>query len=204
MPLSPIVSSCLLSLGIGCASNIIAQRLKAYNAGIPFVFDDGLFFRFAVLSVITTPVNYYWQMWLEKTFPGWKTAPRQPGAASESDAEKGLSFKDDDKKDDSKTVKVRDWWNIFKKWFADCITLGALLNTAMFLILMGFMEGKSQAQIQTNLQVDMWKIIWDSYKIWPIANFISTTYCPVEKRIVFLSFCGLIWNVYLTLVATEL
>lgn len=51
---------------------------------------------------------------------------------------------------------------------------------------------------------EMWTIIWDSYKVWPVANFFSTTYCPVERRIVFLSFCGLLWNIYLTLVAARL
>ncbi|KAF1961697.1 integral membrane protein-like protein [Byssothecium circinans] len=205
MPLPPIVSSCLLSLAIGCASNLIAQKLKAHSAGIPFVFDDTLFYHFAILSVITTPVNYYWQYWLERTFPGWKPAPQSHPHAS-PDVEKGIPLRDDgeDKRSHTDDTKVRDWRNIFCKWFSDCITIGALLNTSMFLVLMGLMEGKSNEQIVGNLRNDMWKIIWDSYKIWPIANLVSTMYVPVEKRIVFLSFCGLLWNIYLTLVAARL
>ncbi|KAF2634097.1 hypothetical protein P280DRAFT_335559 [Massarina eburnea CBS 473.64] len=205
MPLPPIVSSCLLSLAIGCASNLIAQQLKAHNTGEPFAFDETLFLHFAILSVITTPVNYYWQNWLERTFPGWKPGKITHTAAL-SDAEKGTPSREDgeNKRALEKDARVRDWWNIFRKWFCDCITFGALLNTTMFLVLMGVMEGKKWEQIEGNLKVDMWKIIWDSYKIWPIANLVSTTYVPVERRIVFLSFCGLLWNVYLTMVATKL
>jgi hypothetical protein len=51
---------------------------------------------------------------------------------------------------------------------------------------------------------EMFPIIFDSYKVWPIANFFSTTYCPAERRIIFLSCCGLLWNIYLSLVAARL
>jgi len=185
-------------------SNIIAQKLKAYSDGLPFVFDQKLFVQFAVVSVVSTPVNYHWQAWLERTFPGWKMA-KQRQAATSDDAEKAIILKEDgEDKRAIEEVRVRNWPNIFCKWFTDCITMGALLNTTMFLVLMGYMESKTWVQIGNNLKHDMWPIIWDSYKVWPIANFFSTTYCPVERRIVFLSFCGLIWNVYLTIAATKL
>jgi hypothetical protein len=205
MPLPPIVSSCLLSLAIGCASNIIAQWLNAHFGSKPFVFDQALFIRFALLSVLTTPVNYYWQSWLERTFPGWKHVKRSD-VSSTSDIESGIPLKDEgeDKRVMEKEVRVRNWWNILCKWFCDCITFGALLNTTMFLVLMGVMEGKAWAQIEDMLRRDMWTIIWDSYRIWPIANLISTMYVPVEKRVVFLSFFGLLWNIYLTLFAARM
>ncbi|KAF2193041.1 hypothetical protein K469DRAFT_730026 [Zopfia rhizophila CBS 207.26] len=199
MPLPPIVSSCLYALGIGCVSNIIAQKLKAYSNDVPFVFDQKLFLQFAFVAVITTPVNYCWQNWLERTFPGWKMV-KQKRKASSDDTEKAVFIQDDgeNKRAIEEEVRVRDWWNIFKKWFTDCITIGALFNTFLFLVLMGMME------IGDDLRNEMWQIIWDSYKMWPIANFFSTTYCPVERRIVFFSFCGLLWNVYLTLVTARL
>lgn len=49
-------------------------------------------------------------------------------------------------------VRVRDWWNIFRKWFLDCITMGALLNTVLFLVIMGVLKGKSSEQITTDLR----------------------------------------------------
>lgn len=105
--------------------------------------------------------------------------------------------------------------------------MGALLNQSMFLILIGIMKGKTVAMIVQDFRnvgslrcgepnhdcrrgekltsdQELFGLIFDSYKVWPIANFFSTTFIPVERRIVFLSFCGLLWNIYLSLVAARL
>lgn len=102
--------------------------------------------------------------------------------------------------------------------------MGALLNQSMFLILIGIMKGKTmgmivqdfrhvrtlkknQDKLQTRIltcEQELFGLIFDSYKVWPIANFFSTTLVPVERRIIFLSFCGLLWNIYLSLVAARL
>lgn len=47
-------------------------------------------------------------------------------------------------------------------------------------------------------------IIVDSYKIWPIASIVSFSFVPVEKRIVFLSFIGFLWGIYMSLVAARI
>lgn len=47
-------------------------------------------------------------------------------------------------------------------------------------------------------------IIVDSYKIWPIASIINFAFIPVEKRIVFLSSVGVLWGIYMSLVAAAL
>lgn len=103
-----------------------------------------------------------------------------------------------------------------------CITMGALLNQSMFLVLIGIMKRKTVALIAQDFRnasfinirahccrlltahQELFGLIFDSYKVWPIANFFSTTFIPVERRIVFLSFCGLLWNIYLSLVAARL
>ncbi len=41
------------------------------------------------------------------------------------------------------------------------------------------------------------------YKVWPIASIISFTCVPVERRIVFASFVGLLWGVYISLLAAR-
>lgn len=148
MKLPPIAVACLSALAIDSCSNVIAQRLKAWNESKPFVFDRVLFFQFAFMVVLTAPINFHWQCWLERTFPGWKIVKqeRAPGAGDE---EKGIPLKDDgaDKKMVEEDVRVRDWWNIFRKWFTDCITMGALLNQSMFLVLMGFLKHKTLTMI---------------------------------------------------------
>ncbi|KAF2477642.1 uncharacterized protein BDR25DRAFT_207832 [Lindgomyces ingoldianus] len=205
MKLPPIATACLLALGIDCCSNVIAQRLKAWKNDVPFVFDHVLFIQFAIMVCITAPINFHWQAWLERAFPGWKVVKLKVDDTTLDAEEKGVFLRGEGTHmQREEEVRVRNWWNIFKKWFTDCITMGALLNTTMFLVIMGFMKGKTSAQIGADMKNETLKIIFDSYKVWPIANFFSTTYCPVEKRIVFLSCCGLFWNIYLSLVAARL
>ncbi|CAN9336171.1 unnamed protein product [Alternaria alternata] len=191
MKLPPIAVACLSALAIDSCSNIIAQRLKAWNESKPFVFDRVLFTQFAIMVVLTAPINYHWQNWLERAFPGWKTV-RQTRAVGEGEEEKGIMLREDG---DGKSIVEEE---------VRCITMGALLNQSMFLILIGLMKGKTVALIVQDFRNELFGLIFDSYKVWPIANFFSTTFVPVERRIVFLSFCGLLWNIYLSLVAARL
>jgi hypothetical protein len=120
MKLPPIAVACLSALAIDSCSNVIAQRLKAWNESKPFVFDRVLFLQFAFMVVVTAPVNFHWQCWLERAFPGWKTV-KQERPMGVGEEEKGMMLKEDgdDKKMIEEDVRVRDWWNIFRKWFTD-------------------------------------------------------------------------------------
>lgn len=116
--------------------------------------------------------------------------------------------------------------NTLTKWFVDCITLGAIFNTIAFLVIMGFLKGQGRDQIWFNIQTvcilvlllffsfvfslsDMMlnerqetiPIIVAGYKIWPIASIISFSFVPVHRRIVWLNFVGLLWGIYMSLVA---
>jgi hypothetical protein len=123
MRLPPIAIACGSALIIDCCSNYIAQRLRAWRDGTPFVFDRVLFFQFAFMVVLTAPINYHWQHWLERTFPGWKLAKQtRPATALDTDlAEKAAAVKDDgaDKRMVEEEVWQRNWSNIFRKWFTD-------------------------------------------------------------------------------------
>lgn len=90
------------------------------------------------------------------------------------------------------------------KWFIDCMTIGALFNTIMFLVLIGGLKGQGIEQIMRNVRGETVGIIVNSYKIWPIASIISFSFVPAEKRIVFLSCVGLLWGIYMSLVAANL
>lgn len=47
-------------------------------------------------------------------------------------------------------------------------------------------------------------IIVASYKIWPVASLISFSFVPVERRIVFLSLVGLLWGIYVSMLAAKI
>lgn len=96
-----------------------------------------------------------------------------------------------------------NWRNTMTKWFIDCITLGAIFNTVAFLLLMGVLKAKPLPDIVDTIRSETIPIIVAGYKIWPIASIVSFSLIPVEKRIVFLSGVGLVWGIYLSLVAAE-
>jgi hypothetical protein len=120
MKLPPIAVACLSALAIDSCSNVIAQRLKAWNESKPFVFDRVLFTQFAIMVLLTAPINYHWQNWLERAFPGWKTV-KQTRAVGEGEEEKGIMLRGDGEEKGivEEEVRVRNWWNIFRKWFTD-------------------------------------------------------------------------------------
>lgn len=94
-----------------------------------------------------------------------------------------------------------NWWNTMAKWFLDCISLGTFINTVAFLVIMGVLKGQSAGQVASTLRKQLAPLIFAGYRVWPIASFISFTCVPLEHRIAWLSTVGLLWGVYMSLVA---
>jgi hypothetical protein len=113
----------------------------------PIAFDFVQLLRFVALSCITTPPNYRWQEYLEHTFPAYqvKTGPR----TAKEDVEKLGSREAVQESPRNEKPKLH-LQNTLMKWFLDCMTIGALLNTVVFLVLMGILKGQSIAQIVDN------------------------------------------------------
>lgn len=113
--------------------------------------------------------------------------------------------------------------NTLAKWFIDCITAGAIMNTVAFLVVMGISKGQPAIQIASNIKTvrvqpldcsmptttdtistqETIPIIIAGYKIWPVASIVSFSFIPVHRRMVFLSFIGLLWGIYMSLVAAR-
>ncbi|EOD43733.1 Mpv17/PMP22 [Neofusicoccum parvum] len=204
---SPMVNATLQAAVLSSCSNILAQIIDAYRSSRPLSFNALEFLRFVVLTLITAPPNYLWQQLLERTFPAYPRsaslshAHRSPRVSTDGDLEK---HGDEDGKVYVEEEKPKlDLKNTITKWFVDCITMGAIMNTVAFLVLMGFMKGQSSTQIGNNIRTETIPIIVAGYKIWPIASIISFSFIPVEKRIVFLSAVGLCWGIYMSLVAAR-
>lgn len=175
------------------------------------------------------PPNYKWQEFLENTFPSYPSAgtTRKGRYTSipleDRDVEKDrdsnagdLDDPNDDANEDAtenRPNQRRSWRtklanvsikNTALKWFIDCITLGAIMNTAAFLIIIGVLKGQTIAEIGHNLKTKELQIILDGYKLWPWAGLFNFLFVPMEKRLVFFSFVGLCWNIYLSIVAARL
>lgn len=202
MPSSPILKATLSAAALSSISNVLAQLLEAYRDSKPFVFDGAPFFRFVVLALVTSPPNYLWQQLLERSFPAYerKRAPARDAENQLKDKEEVGLGREAGAPELKPRLNIR---NTLTKWFIDCITVGAVMNTVAFFVLMGVLKQQTVAQIGHNVRTQTIPLIVTGYKIWPFASIISFSCVPVERRIVFLSFVGLIWGIYMSLVAAR-
>ena len=205
-----MVKATMAATALASVSNILAQFLEAYRDQLPLTFDLAKFLRFVTLALITAPPNYHWQQLLERSFPAHERRPSLPvDTGADVDAEKqelGLGGFDGEEKREAEGAAQKPKLNLrntMTKWFIDCITLGAIFNTVGFFVIMGLLKRQSFAQIGLNIRTETIPVIVAGYKIWPFASIISFSCVPVEKRIVFLNFVGLIWGIYMSLVAAR-
>ncbi|KAI5464909.1 hypothetical protein BGZ63DRAFT_378978 [Mariannaea sp. PMI_226] len=202
---SPIVSSTLQAAALSTASNLFAQFYQAHQEKRPPTLDILQLLRFVTLALLTAPPNYQWQQYLERTFPAYPIV--RPKERIDD-----IEMKPHDDAPELKegfppvpgtTEPKFSLKNTLTKWFVDCMTVGAIANTIAFLVLMGILKGQGGSTIWKNIKTETIPIIVAGYKIWPIASIISFTFIPVHRRIVFLSFIGLLWGIYMSLVAAK-
>ncbi|KAI1168507.1 hypothetical protein F5B18DRAFT_595385 [Nemania serpens] len=200
---SPMAKATLAAAALSSLSNVLAQILESYRDERPFTFDAAMFLRFVAVAFLTAPPNYMWQQLLERTFPAYERKRPSTGADSPRDLEKQLAAATPEAGAGPEPKPRLNLKNTFAKWFIDCISLGAIFNTVAFFVLMGALKGQPAAVIARNIRTETIPVIVAGYKIWPFASIISFSCVPVERRIVFLNFVGLLWGIYMSLVASR-
>lgn len=92
--------------------------------------------------------------------------------------------------------------NTVLKLFLD-MTIGAYLNTVMFVAGMASLRGASTPEIKEVLSRDTWPILVAGLKLWPAVSLICFAFVPtVEMRSLVGNLAGFAWNIYLCLLAT--
>ncbi|KAF2689592.1 hypothetical protein K458DRAFT_475040 [Lentithecium fluviatile CBS 122367] len=191
---SAMVSQTVQGAVLSATSNILAQVITSYKENTPFSLNIGPVIKFAVFSVVSNPPNIVWQGILENAFP--TNVPASPAAPSEK------TLKD-------KLVETQmSKRNVLIKFIFDQ-TFGAVLNTLMFLVFMGYvnepgaMAGKVEPMqaVVKEINEKFWPMILDGYKFWPIVSLLSFMWVPVDQRVVFGCSVGVLWGIYLSLVA---
>ncbi|KAK3064215.1 hypothetical protein LTS18_009127 [Coniosporium uncinatum] len=224
-----MTTACVQAVALSSLSNIAAQLLDRYNNSLPLGIDPTQLLRFSTMSCISCPPNFLWQDWLEKTWPGRKgTVVIAASSGKGIDIEKGGHGAEQEKLErEEKEMHEGDggkgainWKNTCIKSFVDCITLGAIWNTLLFLIMLGVLKGRGFEEVlaslcnvrrdrpkikfrRVNAFQDTIPLIVAGYKFWPFVNFLTLALVPVEKRIVVFSAAGLIWGVFLSLFAAK-
>lgn len=162
------------------SSMLTATNDRVYEQK-PFQLDPILMLKFVFYTILNTPPNCLWQQYLEETFPSKKPAP----APSE------------------KPVKLQmtlDFSSVFKKFLLDQ-TLGAAVNTILFIAAMAGINGASTDQIVQAVKEDFWPLTLDGYKLWPLFSLVSFLWIPVDKRVLAGCAVGMGWGIYLSLLA---
>jgi hypothetical protein len=181
--------------------------VKSYTTSKkPVSFDRVEFLRFVLCTVLTAPPNYYWQGWLERTWPGYEvSAMLLPSKDDLELAERGWSDNVAEKEKEKQLTKLKfSKKNTMIKWFVDCITLGAVFNTVAFLLIIGVLKGTDMATIRHKIRDETIPIIVVGYRVWPIASIINFTFIRWERRIVLFSCIGFFWGIYMSLISAHL
>ncbi|CAO2651006.1 Nn.00g093030.m01.CDS01 [Neocucurbitaria sp. VM-36] len=184
---SAMISQTLQGAVLSITSNILAQAITSYKESTPFSINFVPVFKFALFSIISNPPNIIWQNFLEDLFP--TNIP--------------LSLPPTSEKKPTSPAKTRtSKTNILIKFLLDQ-TIGAVINTLMFLGYMGYVNASASqdawGHVATECRNKTWPMMKDGYKFWPAISLISFVWVPVDKRVVFGCSVGVIWGIYLSL-----
>jgi hypothetical protein len=149
------------------------------------------FTHFVLFAILSTPPNFLWQSWLESKFPGYTSSTQL------SDKELEKWSKSNDAKDTPKTLNIR---NTAIKFFLDQ-TLGATVNTLLFIAGIDAMRGRSVNTITVDCREGFWPLVFAGLKLWPLVSILNFTLVPLEYRIAVGSTVGLFWGIYLSLMS---
>ncbi|KAG8671662.1 hypothetical protein FPOAC2_05012 [Fusarium poae] len=211
----PVIMATIQSAALGGIANVLAQVITAYRAGTDVVIDWVPVFQFLLFNVICTPPNFYWQDFLESTFPA------HPKETSKPKNQKGA------KKTQPK-LSVR---NTLIKFTLDQ-TIGAAANTLLFSTYVHALRfAIKDVPVITSLPkavtywtsprtIDFsrvnWTAVWEAakadfapliyagWKLWPavsIVNFAAIK--TVEGRNLVGALAGVAWGIYMSLIAAQ-
>jgi len=156
-----MATACVQAVALSTLSNVAAQLLDRYQKSLPFGIDLIQLLRFSTMSCISCPPNFLWQSWLEKTWPGRRgTVGVVASSGNGIDLEAGghgaeqekLEREEKEMHEGNEGKGAINWKNTCIKSFVDCITLGAIWNTLLFLTMLGVLKGRGFEEVLASLR----------------------------------------------------
>ncbi|KAI9044913.1 uncharacterized protein KD926_011086 [Aspergillus affinis] len=228
MPRSLLTTILIQSTILNAISNLLAQVIDQYNKDGPFTLNTLALLQFITYAIIIVPINFYFQNWLESTFPGFPTWQSPHLRRSSTGWAWGMGMADarltpnpsldldvvvdilpSVKDKPATTVTTRPFqpkkqrsgtWNFGMKFLLDQ-TVGSVLNIVLFVMLINLLKGMEWERVWGLVCEDFTPIMIARLKYRPVVSTLMYTVVPVERRVVFGSACGVIWGVYLSLYA---
>ncbi|KXS99636.1 hypothetical protein AC578_9929 [Pseudocercospora eumusae] len=205
-----------------CDSVFAGRRAECHIKRTTYTLNIVELLQFVTYSVLSCPPNYLWQAFLEARFPAYpKEFPQREkelivdDIATSSGAEKGqgangslskrrveekaMTQQTDPRVSEEKTKKL-SLKNTAIKFTLDQ-TLGAAVNTVLFITGITLLQGQSWSTVYTNIQGKFWPMTFAGQKLWPAVSILSFAVIPLEHRMLFGSVAGLFWGIYLSLVS---
>ncbi|CAK3888487.1 related to integral membrane, Mpv17 PMP22 family [Lecanosticta acicola] len=222
---SPIVTATWQAGALNALSNVLAQLITSWQRGMPYRINITELLQFVLFSVLACPPNYIWQAWLEASFPAYArrlspqdkelmldeaTVGRSTALEKDSSGEveartskgKAMTEKSTLATTDKKSVKKLDLKNTAIKFLLDQ-TVGAGVNTVLFVVGIGLIRGQSFSSTSQDVSEQFWPMIFAAQKLWPFVSIISFTLVPLEYRMLLGNTAGLVWGIYLSLLAGD-
>ncbi|KAK5723282.1 hypothetical protein LTR15_004979 [Elasticomyces elasticus] len=209
------------------ATSDVPTMITTFASALHNDFNPIDLFHFMLFSLLACPPNYLWQSWLEGRFPGYtaKLSSTQQeklvddvttGSSTSKDTTNGSLKKRRGEKDGAMTekstptnpgkaaVKAEKKLNLVNTLIKFCLdqTLGAAVNTVLFIAGIALLRGLSFDTIQQNVVEQFWPMIRAGQKLWPIVSVCQFTIVPFEWRTLVGSTVGLFWGVLLSLMAS--
>ncbi|KAF2400495.1 hypothetical protein EJ06DRAFT_556795 [Trichodelitschia bisporula] len=206
---SPIAVGTFQATLLGVISNVVAQAIGLYRAKITD-FDPIEILRFALFNLLISPPVFWWQVWLEDTFPGFyepvteDTEPTLPldelnrdtDADLNADVEHAAPLMGPAAAEASAKPRLHITYLVIKV-VLDC-TFGALWYNTVFLVLMSVLKGFSAGQVWEAVRTETLPMMLAGGLVWPLAAVINFVWIPVERRVVWYAAVGLIWGIYIS------
>ncbi|KAJ5669357.1 hypothetical protein N7462_010427 [Penicillium macrosclerotiorum] len=189
MSVPTIAKATLQAAAINAGSNVLAQAIKANRSGVPFELDVQALMQFTTCAFILSPLAFLWLQTLEALFPGKKAA----NAASEKKVENSGKASDAE-------APALDITNTIIKVVIDQL-IGGAWNAVVFITAMGLLRGQSLGLIRDQIRQEFWPIITAGLKLWPFVSILNFTVVPASQRLLVGSLFGVLWAVYLSLMA---
>ncbi|KAL4794435.1 hypothetical protein BDV19DRAFT_390273 [Aspergillus venezuelensis] len=184
MALPPIAKATLQAALISAGSNVLAQGITSYRDGTPFQIDTQTLFQFTTSALILSPLTFIWLEGLESRFPGTEQDEPVKGKSSE----KGES---------QPKLNVK---NTVAKIVVDQV-IGGAWNTVAFIATMGFLRGQDYEVIKNEILNNFWPFMLAGLKLWPFVSILNFTVVPADQRLLVGNLFGVVWGVYLSLMA---
>ncbi|KAL4927503.1 Mpv17/PMP22 family protein [Aspergillus undulatus] len=182
MALPPIAKATLQAALISAGSNVLAQGITSYRDGTHFELDTQTLFQFTTSALILSPLTFLWLEALESRFPGFE----------QRESEKG-------KKERENQPKI-NVWNTVAKIVVDQV-IGGAWNTVAFIATMGMLRGHDYEVIKSDILNNFFPFMLAGLKLWPFVSILNFTVVPADQRLLVGNLFGVVWGVYLSLMA---